>query len=182
MTRVEQLRRWWREASARLKREHDRFVPLADYVVDRWERADAYGFGPGTSVYDSSLVIGDVRVGHDTWIGPFTVLDGSGHLSIGSGCAISAGVHLYSHDTVRRTVSGGQAPVEHSPTHVGDRVFIGPHTVVERGVSIGAGAVIGAHSLVKKDIPAGAFAFGVPCQVREVHSQATKMEGSNESE
>ena len=33
--------------------------------------------------YDSVLVIGDVQVGKNTWIGPFVVLDGSGGLEIG---------------------------------------------------------------------------------------------------
>lgn len=160
------LKNWLRDARVRVKDEFDRFLPLADYVVDRWERAEAYGFGSGSSVYDSCLVLGEVAVGDGTWIGPFTVLDGSGGLTIGSGCAISAGVHLYSHDTVRRTTSGGIEPVDYSPTTVGDRVFIGPHTVVQRGATIGDGAVVGAHSFVNADIPAGTLAFGVPCRVR----------------
>jgi acetyltransferase-like isoleucine patch superfamily enzyme len=149
-----------------MRKEFDRSVPLADYVVDRWGRARAYGFGEGSSVYDSCLVLGDVTVGEHTWVGPFTVLDGSGGLSIGSHCAISAGVHLYTHDTVRRTVSGGNAPIEYGSTTIGDRVFVGPHVVVQRGVTIGSGAVIGAHSFVARDIPPGALAFGSPCRVR----------------
>jgi acetyltransferase-like isoleucine patch superfamily enzyme len=160
------LKHWWRDARVRVKAEYDRFLPLADYVVDRWERAEAYGFGSGSSVYDSCLILGEVAVGNDTWIGPFTLLDGSGGLTIGSGCAISAGVHLYSHDTVRHTTSGGAEPVDYAPTTVGDHVFIGPHSVVQRGATIGDGAVIGAHSFVNADIPAGTLAFGVPCRVR----------------
>src|SRR3982750_1585315 len=92
-----------------------RSLPLGDLVADRWARARALGFGEGTSVYDSALVLGDVRVGERTWIGPQTVLDGSGGLTIGSTCSISAGVHIYTHDTVRWALSGGVAPYERAP-------------------------------------------------------------------
>lgn len=162
----EELKRWWRDVHGRLREEHDRSLPLADYVATRWERAVAYGFGDGASVYDSCLVLGDVTVGEGTWIGPNTILDGSGGLTIGAGCAISAGAQLYTHDAVLRTISGGQAPIDRVPTVVGDRVFIGPQVVVQRGVTIGHGAVVGAGSFVNSDIPANMLAFGTPCQVQ----------------
>lgn len=159
------LRALWlarrREVEARYKRS----LPLADYVVDRWEKARELGFGEGASIYDSVLVLGDVRVGRETWIGPFVVLDGSGGLSIGSHCSISAGVQIYSHDTVRWAVSGGKVPPVHAPTKIGDNCYIGPHTVVAKGVRIGDGCIVGAHSLVLKDLPAGSKAYGTPCRV-----------------
>ena len=56
----------------------DRHLPFADGLFDRWERARALGFGEDASIYDSSLVYGSVSVGEGTWIGPYTLLDGSG--------------------------------------------------------------------------------------------------------
>lgn len=149
-------------------------MPLADYVVNRWERACEYGFGEGSSVYDSCLLLGEVSVGTNTWIGPFTVLDGSGGLTIGDGCAISAGVQIYTHDTVANIVSGGAAEVERSPTRIGSRVYIGPQTVVARGVVIGDGAVVGAHSFVDQDVPDLARVWGRPA--RPAPEQATPPE------
>jgi carbonic anhydrase/acetyltransferase-like protein (isoleucine patch superfamily) len=32
------------------------------------------GFGEGSSVYDSCLVLGDVRVGKNVWVGPLLSL------------------------------------------------------------------------------------------------------------
>lgn len=58
--------------------ELNRSLPFADLLFDRWERAKMLGFGEGTSVYDSAYIFGDVKVGKNTWIGPFTILDGSG--------------------------------------------------------------------------------------------------------
>lgn len=162
---LRQLRDLWQSLQKQVDSEWDRSLPLGDYIIDRFEKARRLGFGEGSSIYDSSLVLGDVSVGNGTWIGPFTVLDGSGGLTIGSHCSISAGVHVYTHDTVAWAVSGGKSDPERSPVRIGSRCYIGPHTVIAKGVVIGDGCVIGAGSLVLEDIPAGSKAFGVPCRV-----------------
>ena len=51
------------------------------------------------------------------------------------------------------------------PIHVGNNVWIGGHTTVLPGVTIGDGTVIGAGSVVTKDIPSGVLAAGNPCKV-----------------
>jgi acetyltransferase-like isoleucine patch superfamily enzyme len=110
-------------------------------------------------------VLGEVKVGASTWIGPFTVLDGSGGLEIGAFCSISAGVQIYTHDTVDWAISGGERPPERKPTRIGSRCYLGPNVVIASGVTIGDGCIIGAGSLVLHDIPAGSKAFGTPCRV-----------------
>ena len=159
------LQQVWVQRRREVDAQWKRSLPFGDYVVDRWQRAREMGFGEGTSVYDSVLVLGDVKVGAKTWIGPFVVLDGSGGLSIGDHCSISAGVQLYTHDTVKSAISGGALPYERAPTRIGHRCYIGPQTVVAKGVTIGDGAVIGANSLVLHDVPAGMKAYGTPCRV-----------------
>ena len=162
----EQLQTLWTRCRDDLDQTHARTLPLGDYVVDRWEKAKTLGFGDGANIYDSVLVLGDVQVGAHTWVGPFTVLDGSGGgLWIGDHCSISAGVQLYTHDSMQWSLSGGTAPLECAPTRIGNRCYIGPNTVIAKGVTIGDGCVIGANSLVLNDIPAGSKAFGTPCRV-----------------
>jgi len=78
---------------------------------------------------------------------------------------ISAGVQLYSHDTVSWAISGGKEDYEYAQTEIGDNCYIGPNTVVAKGVHIGKGSVIGAMSLVLEDVPENAVAFGVPSKV-----------------
>lgn len=51
------------------------------------------------------------------------------------------------------------------PIHVGDNVWIGGHTIVLPGVTIGSNTVIGAGSVVTRDIPSGVLALGNPCRV-----------------
>ena len=162
---LNQLRTFWQDRCQQVNAEFSRHLPFGDYIVDRWQKADALGFGKGASVYDSAHVFGDVRVGADSWIGPFTILDGSGGLSIGSNCSISAGVQIYSHDTVQWAISGGEAEAEKAATRVGNNCYIGPNAVIAKGVTIGDGCIIGAGSLVLHDIPAGSKAHGTPCKV-----------------
>ena len=163
---LQQLRSLWLGRRREVFARHHRSLPLADYIVDRWEKARELGFGEGSSIYDGVLVLGEVRVGNNTWVGPSVVLDGSGGLSIGSNCSISAGVQIYSHDSIQWALSGGTAKYEYAPTSIGDNCYIGPNTVISKGVHIGNGSLIGACSLVLDDIPAGAKAFGTPCRVK----------------
>ena len=165
---LKQLRQIWRQRSDEVSVDWNRALPFADYLIDRWERARSLGFADGSSVYDSVLVLGDVKVGNSTWIGPFVVLDGSGGLVIGNYCSISAGVQIYSHDTVDWAISGGEKKPTRDATKIGDRCFIGPNTVVGKGVTIGDGCVVGANSLVLNDLPSGVKAFGSPCKVHSI--------------
>lgn len=159
------LKRLWRNRTAFFKAKWNRVLPFGDNIVDRWEKAALLGFGKNTSIYDSSLVLGDVIVGNDVWIGPSTILDGSGGtLNIGAHTCISAGVQIYTHDTVKRTISAGRLERECAPTTIGERCYIGPYSVITKGVNIGSGCVIGAFSLVTKDIPDNTKAFGIPCK------------------
>ncbi len=162
---LEKLRIVYETLRKRMNEEWHRDLPLEELLFDRWERASSLGFGAGTSIYHNSYVFGDVRVGAHTWIGPFTVLDGTGGLDIGSYCSISSGVQIYSHDTVQWAVKGGDAPYEHAPVRIGDRCYLGPYAVVAKGVSIGEESIIGAHSLVLSDIPAGCKAMGCPARI-----------------
>ena len=150
-----------------MKDRFDRSVPFADLIADRWDRAASCGFGEGASCYDNVLVLGDVKVGKKTWIGPNVILDGSGGLEIGDFCSISAGVQIYTHHTVEWSTSQGEAEVERAATKIGSGVYIGPQSVIQMGVSIGDGAVIGAMSLVNRDIPAGSKAWGSPARVQD---------------
>ena len=158
--------RLWKVLQKKTNDQWRRTLPFGDYFVDRREKARLLGFGEGASIYDSALVIGDVKVGQQTWIGPHTVLDGAGGLEIGDWCSISAGCQIYSHDTVAWALSAGEVGPEHESTRIGSRCYLGPNTVVAKGVTIGDGCVIGANSLVIHDLPSGSKAFGNPCRVK----------------
>lgn len=167
---IQRLRDLYKLLQGRKRERFNRRVPFGDLISERDENAAAYGFGKGSTCYDNVLILGDVTVGENTWIGPNVILDGTGGLSIGDWVAVSAGVQIYSHDDVARRVSLGADAMALAPTRIGDGVYIGPNTVIQKGVTIGDRAVIGAMSFVNRDIPAGARAWGVPARVRGTSS------------
>jgi len=164
----EQLLHAMQESYQRLRQDMrerwHRDLPFEELLFDRWERASALGFGERANIYHNSYVYGDVTVGEHTWVGPYTLLDGTGGLSIGKYCNISAGVQIYTHDTVKWVLSGGKAKYEYAPVSIGDCCHIGSQSVVIKGVTIGAHSVIGGCSFVNRDIPPYTVAFGVPCR------------------
>lgn len=109
-------------------------------------------------------VVGAPDIGEGTWIGPFCLIDGSGGLTIGAGCDISAGVHIYTHSTARRCVTGRRAPNERRPVSIGDQTFIGANAVVLMGVTIGNHCIVGAGSVVTRDVPDRTCVVGSPAR------------------
>jgi acetyltransferase-like isoleucine patch superfamily enzyme len=147
------------------KKQFNRSLPFTDEVFDRWERAKKLGWGEGSSVYDSSYIFGEVIVGENCWIGPFTIIDGSGGLRIGNNCTISTGVHIYSHDNLKQTLSGGKLPMEHEAVAIGNCTYVGPQSMITKGVKIGDHCVIASNSFVSKNVEDYCIVAGNPAKV-----------------
>ena len=115
-------------------------------------------------VSKTAVIIGDVEIGKNTWIGPFTLLDGGGGLKIGRYCSISTGCQLLTHDTVKWALSGGKMQAEYASTNIGNCCFLGSHSVVTKGVTIGNHCLIAAGAVVTKDVGDFVIAGGVPAR------------------
>ncbi len=162
---AELLRESYLATDERLRAEFQRSLPFQDAMFDRWERAKRLGFSADASIYNSSAVFGDVRVGAATWIGPNTLLDGSGGgIEIGAYCSISSGVHIYTHDTVLWALSGGQLQPKKAAVRIGDCAYIGSQSVIAAGVSIGSRCVVAANSFVNADFPEATILGGTPAR------------------
>ncbi len=87
-------------------------------------------------------------------------------VTVGRDVAMGPGCYVTDHDhgTDPALTPLGQ-PMVSRPTRVGDRVWLGAHVVVLKGVTVGDGAVVGAGSVVTRDVPAGAVAVGCPARV-----------------
>jgi acetyltransferase-like isoleucine patch superfamily enzyme len=120
---------------------------------------------PENPFNELAWIVGEPSIGAGTWIGAFTLIDGSGGLSIGEGCDISSGVHIYTHSSAMRCVSGRRYDtVDRAPVAIGDRVFIGANAVVNMGVTIGDECIIGAGAVVTGDVPTRTVVVGVPAR------------------
>lgn len=62
----------------------------------------------------------------------------------------------------RRTSNDG---TKSAPIVIEDDVWVGAHSIILKGVTIGARSIIGAGSVVTKNIPADCVAAGNPCKV-----------------
>ena len=142
---------------------HNRVNPFVENLF-QWEEKGKYFGSKGTRIYDSATIMGDVKLGDNVWIGPFCMVDGTGGLKIGDYVDMSTGVKIFTHDTVKRALTGGIHEIEYAPVSIGNYTFIGSDTVILKGVEIGDQCVIAANSLVNKSFPDRTIIGGVPAK------------------
>ena len=156
----------YKKRRSETKKKWNRVLPFNELISDRWEKAQFLNGLSGSSVYDSSYVFGKVSIGKNTWIGPYTILDGSGgKLSIGEFCSISSGVQIYTHNTVKWALTKGKSEFEKKSVRIGDCCYIGPNSIIGMGSNIGKCSVIGSLSFVNSKIPPYSIAFGSPAKI-----------------
>ena len=149
-----------------MRRKYNRVLPAGELVFNRFDKARYLNCGENSSVYDTSVVMGDVEIGSHVWVGPYTLLEGSNaKVSIGDFVAISAGVTIYTHDSTKYILSGGAVPFDRGPVTIKNNTSIGTMSMIGCNVSIGHHCVIGAHSFVNRDIPDFSIAAGIPARI-----------------
>lgn len=111
----------------------------------------------GLSVYNSK----NIKIGKDTIIGEWAVLDGRDKLVIGDHVDLATGVMIYNseHDIKSEAFEAVTSAVE-----ISDYVFIGPRAIILPGVKIGKGAVVAAGAVVTKDVEEFKIVGGVPAR------------------
>lgn len=159
------LERYLENKRNEMKRKFNRVLPTGELLFNRFEKAVYLSCGEETSIYDTSVIMGDVQIGSHVWIGPYTTLEGiNAKLCIGNYVTISAGVAIYTHDSTKHYLSPSESFSVGTVT-IGDHTVIGTMSMIACNVSIADHCVIGAHSFVNKDIPAYSIAAGVPAKV-----------------
>ena len=127
----------------------------------------------GVEYNDFCIISGKPKIGKETWIGYFCIIDGTGGLEIGSHCSIASGVHIYTHDSIRWATTNiskdleNRTHIDRAPVKIGNNVFIGANSVILKGVTIGDRAIIGANSVVNKDVPEDSLAIGNPVIIKK---------------
>lgn len=146
-----------------MHRNWNRVLPSNELFFDRFEKASFLNAGDGSSIYDSSVVMGNVIIGKNVWIGPFCVIEAMhGSIEIGDNCNISSAVHIYSHDSVFSVLTTGRAAFRTGSVRIGNNTYIGSQTVISYNVEIGSFCVIGANTFINSDIDDYSIVFGSP--------------------
>ena len=131
--------------------------------------------GKETYVSDLAMVIGDVVIGDNCYIGHGAILRGDyGRIEIGDGTAIEEGViiHAPPNDihSIGRKVTVGHGAILHGK-YIRDLASIGMGAILSLLSDVGEGSIIAEGSIVKLNqvIPANVVAAGNPAKVvREI--------------
>lgn len=126
--------------------------------------------GSGSIIREGAILQtygGRISIGRNCTVNPFCLLQGNGGIKIGDNTLIASHVSIYSanhnfRDSTRIIRAQGET---RRGIEVGQDVWIGGHTVILDGVTIGDGSVIAAGSVVNRHVPAGAIVAGVPARV-----------------
>jgi len=117
--------------------------------------------GPGTVLHvEGEFSMGDSYINCDG-----RVMCGDA-ITIGDGCAIAWGVTLLDDTRHKFSVNGTQR-TQSAPIQIGNDVWIGHGASVQKGVTIGDGAVVASNSTVTNDVPEKSLVGGTPATVIE---------------
>lgn len=138
-----------------------------------------------TFVHPEAVVIGDVIIGDNCFIGPCAVLRGDyGQIVIGKGTNIQDGVIVHtepgSSAILGENCHIGHGSMLHGPLQFADKVMVGICAVVLNGAEVAEGAVIAACSLLTNNtkVGPGKMMMGSPArEVKDVPEQLATFTG-----
>lgn len=133
-----------------------------------------------TFVHPEAVIIGDVIIGDNCFIGPCAVLRGDcGRIVIGNGSNIQDGVIIHTEpgcDAILGENSHiGHGCMLHGPLHFGNYVMCGICAVVLGGAEVGDGAVIAACSLLTANTKVAERKMMMGSPAREVKDVSDNM-------
>lgn len=106
----------------------------------------------------------NLKIGRGTIIGDNAILDARAGIEIGTNVNFSSNVRIWTLQHDYRDPDFACNPDHYGPVKIGDRAWIGPHTIILHDVSVGEGAVIAAGAVVTKDVPPYTLVAGVPAK------------------
>lgn len=115
-----------------------------------------------------------LQLADHVFIGPFCFIEASGGVTVGEGVQITHHVSIVTHSSHRAQRLLGRAYVDWpgerpgwvaGPVSIGPYSFIGPHSVLEAGTTLGRGCIVRAGSVLRGDFPEFSVIAGNPAQV-----------------
>lgn len=168
------------------------FLKLRGYDVDYSVLLKGHNFffqstkhaivvGRGTTIGQHTRISGGgsgkVYIGENVLIDDFTFIMAHEKITIGKNVTIASFCFItdFNHQFKNKKVSVLKQGYDTNPVVIKNNVWIGTHTVVLPGVTIGEGSVIGAGSVVTHTIPANSIAVGNPAKVIKKNKTITAI-------
>jgi acetyltransferase-like isoleucine patch superfamily enzyme len=119
---------------------------------------------------------GRVVIGDACLMSPGSRLSASDEIILGDGVMFANGAYVTDCDW--HTIYDRMVRTDPAPVHIGDNVWLGDHSTVLKGVTIGENSVVAACAVVTRDVPANVVVAGNPAKVvkeldpeREFHTR-----------
>ena len=130
----------------------------------------AITIGNAVSIKENVLINsnkGNIDIGNDCWVGPYSLIYGNGDVAIGNHVMIAShcAINTVSHHADRLDIPMNKQDIYTAPVTIEDDVWIGIGAVILQGVRIGTGSIVGAGAVVTRDVEAGTVVAGVPARV-----------------
>ncbi|HTW11912.1 MAG TPA: DapH/DapD/GlmU-related protein [Solirubrobacteraceae bacterium] len=140
-------------------------ISFGDGVVMGWLTAP--GFHTDYIYIEAAKPHAHVEIGDRTFFNNGTSLRSFGPgISVGSDCLFGWYVDVVDSDMHPMDPAQRRSgEPSHGHVRIGNNVFVGAHSQILKGVTIGDDTVIGAGSVVVKSLPAGVIAAGNPARV-----------------
>jgi acetyltransferase-like isoleucine patch superfamily enzyme len=136
---------------------------VGDLLTDV-ERARLLGLPEGCRIRERAKILAGEKLvlGRNVWIGEGAVLDAQGGLAIGDNTQIGLNVMIWSHTShmqalFGQTTAATKQGIEYKETRIGKNCFIAGPSVIVAGVTIGDHVFVGSFTLVDRDLPNGAI-------------------------
>lgn len=131
---------------------------------------------PHTRISPSTCIEHEDRLtlADHVYIGPYCFIEASGGVTVGEGVQITHHVSIVTHSSHRaqrllgRAYVGWQGPRPGwiaAPVAIGPWCFIGPHSLLEAGTTLGRGCIVRAGSVLRGDYPEYSLIAGNPAVV-----------------
>ncbi len=113
----------------------------------------------------SKLVSGGrLSIGPRVVVGPNTIIMCATEVKIGARCMISWNCSIFDSTGHQMHLIETRASAVEEPITIGDDVWIGPYSIIMRGVTIGDNCIIGAGSVVRQNVPPNSLVYGNPAR------------------
>lgn len=105
-----------------------------------------------------------IKIGDGTIIGDNVILDGRNGIIIGDNVNFSSNVSIWTEQHDHRDPFFRCETQQKQPVVIGNRVWLGPNTIILHSVKIGEGAVVAAGAVVTKDVEPYTIVAGIPAR------------------
>lgn len=108
--------------------------------------------------------LGKIEIGDYVLISPGSRISASDEIIIGDSVMMANGVYITDSDWhgIYDRVS---RPKEAFPVHIGNNVWLGDHSTILKGVTIGDNSIIAANAVITRDVPANVVMAGNPAKI-----------------